>query len=132
MLLESKLQKMKGKTFMYRTDLTKIIDYSITEENLFISTDKRLLSIKLAKAEAELDLFLPAQQEGLILSVKGLSTDPQWKTVKEVAHEMLHKLKTDKWKEHIDQARAVNESINTIVNVMKTEIDVAKLFNKGA
>lgn len=129
MSLESKLQKMKGKTFLHKTINKKIIDYKLTEEEVIISTDINLICIKIEKAEEALKEFLPAESEnskGIII----LSSDKRWSNLKDAAYSMIDKLQAEGGQKHIPQANAINQTIGSIVGLMKVEIEAIKLTNK--
>ena len=129
MSLDSKLQKMKGKTFLHRTITKRIIDFQIMDEVVIISTDVNLISIKLDKAEKTLEEFLPAEPE----APKGLvkfSEDKRWSDLKDAAYAMVDKLKTEGGEKHIPTAIAINQTIGTIVGMMKVEIEAVKLTQK--
>lgn len=112
---------------MYKTTTRKVLDYKILEEDLIISTDLGIVSIKLSKAENELQNFLPADGETPVGLVK-FGDDPKWAKLKNTAFDMVDKLSSSEGTKYIDQAAAVNNTINSIVNMMRTEIEAVKLF----
>lgn len=129
MLLESKLQKMKGKTFLHKTITKKIIDYKITEEEVLISTDVNLISIKIETAEEALKEFLPAESENP-KGIMQLPHDKRWSNLKDAAYSMIDKLQTEGGEKHIPRANAINQTIGSIVGLMKVEIEAIKLTHK--
>ncbi|MDQ7818724.1 MAG: hypothetical protein RDU14_16985 [Melioribacteraceae bacterium] len=127
MSLENKLQKMKGKTFMYKQLTRKIIDFKITEDEVFISTDANIIVLKHEKAESELDLFLPAEGQAPSGLVK-FGEDPNWNKLKETAYDLINKLNGNEGQKYIEIANATNQTIHSVVDIMKTEIEAVKLF----
>lgn len=122
MSLENKLLKMKGKTFMYKFAARKILDYKITETEIIISTDAIIISIKLDKAETELDQFLPAEGQAPSGLVK-FGDDPNWNKLKITAYGLIEKLNGDEGQKYIEIANATNQTIKSVVELMKTEIE---------
>lgn len=130
MSLEHKLQKMKGKTFLYRTEQYKIIDFEITEEKILISTDKKLLKINCT--EKSLDDFLPVADEGN--ENKGLvpfqfKGDDRLLDLKKAVTETIEKIKTDA--SYIPQAKMILQGVSTFTNMVKVEVDIARLTRKN-
>lgn len=129
MSIESKLVKMKGKTFLHRTVIKRVIDFQLINDVVIISTDVNIVSIKLDKAEKALEEFLPAEPE----APKGLvkfSEDKRWSDLKDAAYAMVDKLKAEGGEKHIPTASAINSTIGSIVGMMKVEIEAVKLTQK--
>ena len=127
MSLESKLIKMKNKSYMYKQSVRKILDYKITDEELIISTDANLISIKIDKAEAEIAQFLPA--EGAVpTGLVKFGEDPKWTNLKNTAYDLVNKLNAEDGAKFIEIANATNQTIRSVVDIMKIEIEAAKLL----
>jgi hypothetical protein len=130
MSLDHKLQKMKGKTFLFKTEPYKIIDYELTEEKILISTDRKLLKIN--KTEKALEDFLPVEDErnnnkGLVpFQFKG---DDRLLDLKKAVTEAIDKIKTDA--NYIPQAKTILAGVQVFTNMVKVEVDIARLAKKN-
>jgi hypothetical protein len=126
--IEGKLQKMIGKSFMYKLKVRKIIDFKIldNENEILISTDSGLVSFKADKAMEEISLFLPAESEGKSLVPFG--GDKNWNTLKETVYGVIEKLNSPGGEKYVEQAKTINESAKTLVEMLKVEVDVAKVL----
>jgi len=124
---QSKLAKMKGKSFMYRLSVKKILDYKIMEKETIISTDDGIVSIKNEKLDDELEQFLPADSDAPQGLIK-FGEDPNWHKLKTTAYSLIEKLNCDDGSKYIEQANAINSSIRSIVDLMKVEIEAAKVL----
>jgi hypothetical protein len=131
---KNRLDNMKGKTFMYKLEPRTIIDFKITDEEVFISTDINLISFKIQKAETELNQFLPAETKvptelpkfGLVK----FAEDAKWSKLKDTAYTLIDKLNQTDGDKYIGIANATNQTINSMVNIMKIEIEAVRLMKK--
>jgi hypothetical protein len=121
---------MRGKTFMYKLEPRKIIDFRITEEELIISTNLNIIIVKLDKVEAELKLFLPAENEINLEGIVKFCEDSKWTKIKDSAFNLIDKLNSADGAKHIPVANAMNKTIGTIVNLMKVELIATKMMKK--
>lgn len=122
---------------MYKQQPIVVLDYRIIDDSFIISTSAGIEHIKKNKIESALQEFLPAESDKVAVrnksvpqSLATLGDNEEWKGVKSVSFDLINKLKSDEWKKHVEQAEAVNSAINTLVNVMKTEIEIAKIISK--
>ena len=127
--IEGKLQKMIGKSFMYKLKVRKIIDFKIldNENEILISTDSGLISFKAEKAIEEISLFLPAEGDDGKSLVR-FGGDKNWNTLKETVYGVIEKLNAPGGEKYVEQAKTINESAKTLVEMLKVEVDVAKVL----
>jgi len=135
MSIENKLLKMKGKSYMYKLEVYKIIDFTITEHEIWISTDKKLLKMK--NDEEVLKNFLEAsddeksrdrnqgenpfalvvnEQEGRVVNLKSTVLNT------------IEKIQNDAG--YIPQAKSILAGVQTFTNMLKVEVDIARLAGK--
>ena len=113
MNVEQKLQEMKGKTFMYNTVNQKILNCFCDNGTIKIATDKRLIEFPRDQFKEKIKEFLPVGEgTGMEVQVIGMK-DSQ--TLQTTILENIEKLKTDKG--YIHQAKAINNSVNTFLNM---------------
>ncbi len=128
-MLESKLKEMQNKVFMHKTNNHRILNFRINCEKVTIVTDKTWIDLDIDTAEKALqDEFLPVEAEladksvldGAVMSFNGNGNN-----VFGMIQENIEKIQKDK--NYIPQATAINDSVNTMVNVAKLEIQMRKI-----
>lgn len=127
--IEHRLQKMKGKNFLYKTEYYKIIDFQLTEDQIFISTDKKMLKLQLS--EKVLEDFLPVEQDkdkNYTKSIVVFEGDERLTSMKQSVSDVIEKIKTDA--SYIPQAKMILQSVQTFTNMVKVEVDIARLIQK--
>jgi hypothetical protein len=121
---------MVGKTYMYVAVNHRIIAVKESEEKIYISTDKDLLVFPAEKAEdiignkfLEVDSDSPDANTGLVVFGQLKAGD-----LAAVLKNNITRLQTDP--DFIKQAGAINSTINTLLNLVKTEISARKMAGK--
>lgn len=131
-----KLEAMKGKTFSYASKILYVISYAIDEqrEKVIIKTNLGDHERSYESIDEFLSYWSPAQ------NINALTVQNENNTVavmieqeNSLAEEMIsilkdniQKVRTDK--NYIPQAQAINNNINSIINVKKLQLDVYKQF----
>lgn len=134
MQLEKQLDKMLDKRFMYKTVIQKVTAYKVNGESVSIVTDKNRFEFQLDRVKDIIDLeFLPVANEvskGTGASVLTVQSSEVFNpldgvNVLDTLKESLVKLRTDP--AYILQAREISNTVNTMMNVVKTEIQIFQL-----
>ena len=140
------LRQMKGKSFVYANKTFQILDYSIDDHRsrVTIKTDKRVFERTYDEADEFLTYFSPVTEAEVIETetvdkgaVTVTTSDVQANEVveehKSLTKELIDVLrdniaKVKKDKNYIAQAQAINNNVNSIINVTKLQLDVYKQF----
>ena len=131
-MLESKLLSMKGKTVMHNTVLQKVINYKIIDGKVHLVTDKNWFELDAKKAEAILIRdFLPAADEPVTNNGNGkmvLYEEVKKSNLTQTLVNNIDLLKDGKI--DIKSAQAMNQTANTLLNIVKAEIQIKNLEKK--
>lgn len=127
MLLENRLNKMIGKSFMYKTFIHKIVNYKITAETVIIGTDKEVYVFQYKEINRHLDDFLEVENENEPDNNTAVTLFTQ-----NAAVDFLNEIKLNindikKDVKNIDKAKAINECLNTMINFGRLQVEMAKL-----
>ncbi|MCL5031265.1 MAG: HNH endonuclease [Bacteroidetes bacterium] len=129
---KNKLLQMIGSSYMYKARTHKIIATRIKEESVFISTDLDLIELNINDCEKIIhNDFLPAESGSpqetesapvLYQEIKsaGLITDLK---------SNIDQLKQDP--SYIKQAMAINSTVKTMLDIVKTELQIKKAGGKS-
>jgi hypothetical protein len=129
------LEFMKGKTFQYANQIHYLVDYSIDEqrEKVTIRTNLKQFERGYDSAEEFLSYWKPANTMAIQKTSESNESAIMLEQENSLADEMItilkeniQKVKTDK--NYIPQAQAINNNINSIINVKKLQLDVYKQF----
>jgi hypothetical protein len=125
-----KLEVMIGKTFIYKNDHHYIVKYEIKNDRIFITTDKEILDTSLTDLRPLLNEFLPASsQKDVAVQVQKPSIDTSTiSQLKDILMENIKEVKKDK--NFIPQAIAINQNVNSIIELAKAEILLTKSMNQ--
>jgi len=132
MQLEKKLDNMLDSVWMYKLECYRMIDYSIVENTVTIITDKKDFNFHKKHIDLVLEEWLPVSDEKPVTRKK--NTMPivlgheQLPNLTNLVLGNIDKLKTDS--SFIKQAQAINQSILTLINITKMQINLAK-FNEN-
>jgi hypothetical protein len=125
MKIEDRLQSMIGKTYMYHTFTHKILSYQVRSEGVTIISDKKWIVIPITKINAELEQFLPIEFEKEVVVALTLFESGNKKSLKDLVMNNIDKLQQDP--KFIDQAKALNEQVKTMIAMAKLELETIKL-----
>lgn len=129
--LETRLRSMVDKTFMVNTICYKVMNYSIQEEHVLIGTDKKVFSIDRANAFKAIEMFLPADPEPQFHSPPAkveMQSLAGTSELRDILMDNIRKVREDKT--FIPQAQAVSDSVKTIIELAKTEIQMHETLFK--
>jgi len=126
MNLKNKLEQMKGKLFLYKTFQHRIIQIKINgdQETIEIVTDKDWLIFSIMEIEGKLKDFLPISDEKATSALISLPADTSQSLAKTII-DNIDKLKDNPG--YVQQAAAINKSINTLISLARAEIEARKL-----
>lgn len=130
--MESKinmLERMIHHTFMYKSKNIKIKDYYLKEDqqSVKIITDGDNLDINLKQIEQFKNDCLPVEDDQQLqqrLTVVKESND-DINNLKNILMDNIQKVQKDK--EYIGQAKVINNSVNTLLNMVNTQIKIERL-----
>jgi len=120
---------------MHNAKTFKIRDYEITDEKLIIITDGDTIRLVLDKALPFLNECLTVDGKETIKKEKRFNGDLQLydrNTTQKLRDTLIENI--DRVKEnpnYIKQAHAINSSVNTLINLVKTEIMARKIIEKN-
>lgn len=140
--LESRLERMVDKQFLYRTNPCKVVNWCIEDDKVILFTNKG--KIDLVNAD-ELKEFLPIDStpterpdnQALAgrtngngsTSLQVIPSNSEFlSSLSTTIKENIENVKNDR--SYIAQASAINDSINTLINLAKLELQVLKLKMK--
>jgi hypothetical protein len=126
-LAEPAVKLMVGKWFKYHKEELFIKGYEIKDVHLKLRTDKRDVTIHENDISPILDAFVLIPEptsviplrESAVKSISGVTE------LKDILLDNIKKVQTSK--EYIPQAQAVNDSVKTIIELAKAEIESIKL-----
>ncbi len=127
MQLKNKLMMMVGNTYMYKTRVHKIIATKIKGETVFVSTDIDLIELSIS------DAYKIIEEDFLPTDVKKATTDLTPILYDEIKNANLindlrnniEKVKRDP--SYIPQALTINNTIKTLLDIVKTQIQIDKI-----
>ncbi len=127
MLLNEKLDKMIGNSYLYQGRRHKILRTRTNGDTVEIATDRDWLAFPKENAHKALSEFLPAAEERAV-TISALAGNGKMEKIAATVFDNIDKLKSDP--AYIDQARAINDSIKTMVEVAKLELEIVKMRAK--
>lgn len=138
--IEQRLQAMTGKVFMYKSGNYRIMSYDVETERVIIATDRKVFKVTPAQAMPLLADFLPvdetetlpiAANDKFLEMIRGSVTLGSAAQLRETLMINLKKVQDDP--SYIPQAQAVNQTVSTIIDLAKAEVDMinaaAKLYS---
>lgn len=134
------IESMRGKTFQYANNIHYIVDYKIDEENQKCTIKTNLSSfersfesmdefLKYWQPVSNITAFQSQPDQDLQLSTFIHEEDNLSARLIEILNDNITKVQNNK--DYIPQAQAINNNINTIVNIAKMRIDFMKYFKPG-
>lgn len=129
--LNSILQNMKGKSYQYGNQLHTIQGFTLDDDKFTITTTLSNYSRKLEAAETFLNYWQPVtgtelspvnedQQLAIFVEKEQSKAD----RLIEILEDNITKVQNDAG--YIAQAQAINNNINSIINIQKMKMDVMK------
>jgi hypothetical protein len=130
--LIAQLDQMVGTTRLYMGTTFKITGYSIMDEDVRIGTDKRTVVIKKSKLYDSLPEFMEVETSVATASksnVMMMQHTSEINQLKSIAMDTIKKIQEDKG--YINQARAINDSIGTVLKMNQQMIDMYREVRKS-
>jgi hypothetical protein len=122
----TKLEKLLNKMFIYKQEHIRIKDYyPIPEDGIIrVITDKNPIDIKEGDVSEFVEKCLPVDEPNT--QVVQIANDSQKTitTLKDILLDNIKKVQNDK--EYINQAKTINNSVNTLLNMVSLEMKVKK------
>jgi hypothetical protein len=118
-----KLEEMLNKTWMYNARVFKIVSYKIDETSATIATDHEWLTFKTIDLNKKLKEFLPVAEQNAALVISQRKAE-----VACITNDLLDEIKNiregnfDK-----NKIKSLNETINTLLGIFKTEAYLTKI-----
>ena len=131
-----KLKELKGKPHLYNGETLVIHDYELDEENLDLKitvngTDRKM-NMPIAEAHTFFGNLLPVAEPANATSLDIYkSQQASLATMRSQLMELNNKLMKDESGQYIKQAKALNNNVNTIINSLKLEFQVAKELRRN-
>jgi len=123
--LSQYLKDMVGKTFMYETHLHRILSYEIQDGICTVVTDKKWIKFPESRGLKKLREFLEApDEEKQELALKILPKNGELTDLKKILVENIKRVQNDE--KFVQQANAINKSVNAVINLGKLEISFFK------
>jgi len=127
MNLITRLDELKGKTFLINAKRQKILNYKLDNGTVTIATDKDIFEFDRTEIDDKLKTFLPASETNENLTVL-CRTKEQLPNLANLIFENIANIQSDE--KFIPKAVAIDKSINTLISLMKTEIVYMKMMAK--
>ena len=128
MNLKNKLTGLVGKPLLYHTHEIRLDGFKITTETVELINGEEIISIPKAKAAKEIAALLPVEKEVTVV-LRTLPSAKQMTDLKNLVLENIEQIKTDK--AAISRAKAINESINTLLGMAKLELQVIRMQKRS-
>ena len=117
---------MVNKTWMYNARLHKLLSFKVEDDVVVLVTDKEWLEIPLKKINKGLDNFLEAAGGNGHADVKMVLYGGNGNgNLKDLVFENINKIKADP--SYINQAKAINEQVKTVIEMAKLQIKLNEL-----
>jgi hypothetical protein len=126
----TRLEKMLSKTYIYKQEHIRIKDYypEPEEGTIKIITDKAPITINASEVTQFIDKCLAVDDENT--QALQIVTESQ-KTITSLKDILLDNIKkVQENKEYINQAKTINNSVNTLLNMVSLELKVSKEMKK--
>lgn len=126
-----KIQQIKGGTYIYNTRRYTINDVVIENDTVYISTDSKIIKKSLSEISDFLENILPcdmSQESNEIAKAQGNQIAQSFGFAKltDIIYDNIDKIQQNA--SYIPQAQAINEQVETIVNIAKTQIEAIKII----
>lgn len=135
--VEERLQYMKGKTFLYKTFPTTLLTYNFDGGYCTIATDRQWITRPVDEMLRVLDDFLPCEeddeaipaqvQQELIVTPK-VDMVSRFNELADIVLENIKMVQQDKT--YVEQAQAVNNSVDMIIKLARTEIEAVRVIHE--
>lgn len=125
-MLETKLKGMIGHTYMVNGHYYKVQSYQLdTDGQLTIAADKKWFTAEADQVKKLLKQFLPVALDNREVELTLMPAKNEMRQIKNIVMDNIKKVQDDA--KYIPQATAVNQSVNTLLNMAKLELQAAKL-----
>ncbi len=130
MQLKSKLDSMVGNSYLYNTNQVKILSYNIDGDQLTIVTDKKWIHQSIKHMNGFLDEFLELESSDVTLAMqqKMSQTSESVQVARDALIDNIKKIQQDP--KYIPQANEIQKSAKSLIELVKAEIEVAKMISK--
>lgn len=136
----TKLKQLVGKPHLYKQEPLTITDYEMDTEAIYLQVKRNGKSTELMVSNTDTKKFfedlLPIDQSSSLQSDRQEISiyQSQQKSLGELRTQLMQlntKLSGDDGNKYIQQAKAINNNINTLINSLKLELMVAKEIKKN-
>jgi len=129
-MLQDNLQRMVGKTFIYKAHHHKVLSFKIDGDIVWLVTDHRWFKFSVNEMKKEFKEFLPVDTTDIVKPINLKASAAVFVNKDEVAElkseimNSIEKLKKDA--DYIKQASAINNCIKTLVDMGRLQVDIFK------
>lgn len=133
------LEEMKGKQWIYKDTVVEILGYILgtgeSGNDVEIYTNKRTIETNLFQLPKVLKSFHPIHKQAQLLAreeskkLTVLDSDVIGE-IRETVMAQIRRLKENPNEETIKQSKAINEGINTLTNLARTELEYRRHFER--
>lgn len=128
----NKLYEMVGGTYLYKRESITIkgVIASDADQLIRIKTDKQDITVSLLHLSDFISSLLPVSDEQQEETTTALVTQQtgQIDTLHNILNDSIKKIQEDK--EYIGQAKAINNHINTMLNMVKLQMQMQSMKDK--
>ena len=129
--IQTRLDDIKGKSFLYHGDQLNVLDFKINGEKVQIVTDNGWHEPSYEEVESFLDKLLPIKDEyvsetGMAVVQQARVTSSSINVLKSILMDNIKKVQESK--DYIPQAQEINHNVKSIIEVAKAEIEVLKIM----
>lgn len=125
--LEDRIRNMVGKKYLYNANEQKVLSYRFENNNLIIVTNRTWVEVPITAANKKLDEFLPIESEENSMALISLQRENRESLIN-LIQDNIAKIKNNP--EYIKQAKEINSQVRTILDIVKTELQIHKASEK--
>ncbi len=136
MSLENRLHEMTGKKYLYMNEEHLVKEVKIVDKTMLIITDQKQIVVPISEKAEFFENFIDMSDSSTaVVNHEEEGTEKILKTyksttfgIKSVLLDALDKLAEDP--NYIKQAQAINQTTKVLLDVFKTELQIAKSIKK--
>lgn len=124
---KAKLDFLKGKNRIYNGRMFKFISWRLIGETVSILCEPNSLSFSLPSIDSFLDEVILSEEAHIIMNNSIPNENVE---IKQTLLDVLKQLKNNPSESDYKRAAAINETINTMVNVQKVEFQMYRMMER--
>jgi hypothetical protein len=124
-----RLQSMVGKTWLYKKKKITILSWKQQGEDITIVTDVEWITKHFTELPLFIELFEHTEDPGNASTLQVISEQRHSiSSLKDVLMDSIKRVQENK--EYIEQAKSINNNVNTLLNMAKLEVQIMREANK--